>query len=335
MSRSLPVLVAAFLAGCAAAGAGPDPTVPRPAPRPHVVFVTGDEEYRSEESMPMLAAILERDFAVRTTVLYALAEDGTIDPNRTDHIPGTDALRDADLLVMFARHRALPESQLRPILDHVAAGKPVTGFRTSTHAFKYPPSDGRAADLNEVWPARVFGQKWITHHGHLGDNEKRLTGVSTLPAAAGHPVLRGVGAFEAWSWLYHVEGGGDRLAPGCVPLLQGRALASNHDQSGTSPRFPVVQPVAWVREAPPESGLPRRTFFTTLGHPFDFREPAMRRFALQGILWALGREDLIPESGVRADPAFPYEPAPSGFGSVFKPGRRPPAGYPGVDQSWR
>lgn len=114
---------------------------------PLVVFVTGDEEYRSEESMPMLAEILARDHGVRVTVLYSLAEDGTIDPNRSDHVPGTEGLAEADLMVMFTRFRALPEAQLQPILEYVASERPVAGFRTATHAFHYPEGRACAAEL--------------------------------------------------------------------------------------------------------------------------------------------------------------------------------------------
>ena len=35
---------------------------------PHVVFVTGDDEYRSEITMPMIAAILEKRHGMRTSV---------------------------------------------------------------------------------------------------------------------------------------------------------------------------------------------------------------------------------------------------------------------------
>ena len=47
----------------------------------HLVFVSGDEEYRSEEGLPMLAKILSQRHGFRCTVLFPLGEDGTIDPN--------------------------------------------------------------------------------------------------------------------------------------------------------------------------------------------------------------------------------------------------------------
>ena len=286
-------------------------------PAPFVLFITGDEEYRSEESMPMLAEMLEREAGVRVAVAYAIDDKGHIAPNRSDHIVGLEALKDADLAVFFTRFRALPEDQLQPILDYVASGRPVAGFRTATHAFRYPKDHPRAAEMNAVWPKRIFGQQWITHHGHFGDNEQCLTAVSLLDNAD-HPILRGVEAFDAYSWLYAVEGPGYALAEGCEPLLQGKALQSRATKNGHL----ETNPVAWTREHE-GPGLPRRTFFTTLGHPFDFRRPAMRRLATQGLLWALGMEDRIPSTGINPAPVGLYLPRPSGFGEVYRPHRRP------------
>jgi type 1 glutamine amidotransferase len=296
---------------------------PLAAQAPHVVFVTGDEEYRSEESMPMLARILKRDHGFRVTVLYSLDEDGAIDPNNLTSIPGLAALEDADLMVLFARFRALPDSQLQHILDYAESGRPMVGFRTSTHAFLYQ-DDPDHAYLNEEWPRKVFGQKWIVHHGHFDDGGRPLTDVRPLPWRTAHPILRGVGGFQARSWLYHVDGGEDELHGDSRPLLIGEALRSNHAEGGALDRYPLTNPVAWTKTYTGSSGQPARVFFTTLGHPYDFREAAMRKLALNGILWALGREDRIPEDGARADIVGEYDPNDSGFGSAFKPGMRPP-----------
>ena len=152
---------------------------PAPAAAQHVVFVTGDEEYRSEESMPMLARILKRDYGFRVTVLYSLDERGVIDPNNVASIPGLAALTDADLMVMFTRFRALPDSQLRHIVEYAESGRPMVGFRTATHAFSYP-DDSPHQDMNEDWPRRVFGQKWIVHHGHFDDGGRPLTAVEPV-----------------------------------------------------------------------------------------------------------------------------------------------------------
>lgn len=284
-----------------------------------IVFVTGDEEYRSEESMPMLAAILERDFPISCEVAYALSDEGEVDPNRKDHIDGLEELEDADLMVVFTRFRQLPDDQLMRVRDFAASGKPMVGFRTATHAFRYPKESPNVA-MNDDWPIAVFGQKWITHHGHFADGEDEMTAVTIRDEAKGHPVLRGVEPFGAYSWLYHVEGGGDALPENSLRLLDGRALRSNHEQR--LDRFPRTNPVAWTRSYRSDGGE-ARIFFTTLGHPFDFKQESMRRLALNGILWALGLEESIPQGGCRTDFAATYDPPNSGFGQVYRKGNFP------------
>ncbi len=297
-------------------GATPDTrAVAHEVAKPHVVFVTGDEEYRSEESMPMLAAILERDFGCRTTLCYAVDEQGAIAPNRADHIDGLEALATADLCVMFLRFRALPDAELQHVLDYVDSGRPLVGFRTTTHAFRYPKDHPQAEAMNEAWPLRVFGQKWITHHGHFDDGNAPLTRVTKRPGVA-HPILRGVTSFDAFSWLYHVDGGGDALMGNVEPLLDGESLRSNH--AARAERYPRSNPVAWIKTNISSAGKKTRVFFTTLGHPYDFTLPTMRRFAVQGILWALKRDKEIPDGGVRIEIPTPFTPSNSGFGQVYR-----------------
>src|SRR5437870_5765023 len=101
-----------------------------------IVLVSGDEEYRSEETLPQLAKILARFHGFTCTVLFAInPDDGTIDPNRNDNIPGLEALERADLMVIFTRFRKLPDEQMKHIVDYVESGRPIVGLRTATHAF--------------------------------------------------------------------------------------------------------------------------------------------------------------------------------------------------------
>lgn len=274
----------------------------------------------------MLAKILRHDYGFRVAVCYSLDERGMIDPNNRRSVTGLAALRRADLLVLFTRFRDLPPEQFQLFLDYLDRGGPIVGFRTATHAFQFD----RDKEKNRLWGpggekiADLLGQHWITHHGHHGDNQQRLTAVTLIEEHAGHPILRGVQPFEAYSWLYHVEGGGDRLHGDDVTrLLNGRSLISSHQMAGRTDRYPLTNPVAWTKTYAGPGEKRVRVFFTTLGHPFDFKEPAMRKLALNGILWALGREKQIPADGARAEPVEPYEPNNSGFGQVFKPNRRP------------
>lgn len=287
---------------------------------PHIVFVTGDEEYRSEESMPMLARILKRDYGFEVSVCYALNEEGFIDPNVLDNIEGLEQLEDADMMVLFTRFRALPDSQAHYILKFAESGKPMVGFRTTTHAFLYK-DDAEREHLNNDWPTRVFGQQWITHHGHFDDGDAPLTRVEIAEERQSHPILSGVTGFDAFSWLYHVDGGEWELYGDSEVLLNGTALQSNHANAGRLDQFPLTNPVAWTKTYTGASGVTARVFFTTLGHPYDFKDESMRKLALNGILWALGHD--IPDGGANTEPALPYDPNNSGFGDKFKPNMRP------------
>ena len=102
-----------------------------------------------------------------------------------------------------------------------------------------------------------------------------------------HPILRGVESFDAYSLLYHVEGGGDSVAGDPAFLLNGKSLRSNKEERGQLNRYPISNPVAWRKTH--DGGFKHaRVFTTTLGHPYDFKIPMMLRLALQGILWAYG-----------------------------------------------
>jgi len=250
----------------------------------HVVFVTGDDEYRSEYSMPMIARILEAKHGMRTSVAYARPT-----PQSNTNVEGL-ALAKADLAVFYLRWRELPEEQLLRILDYAGSGKPLVGLRTSTHAFRYPKGSPHEP-LNDGFGIDVWGQKWIRHHG-----AQSSTDVEVIVAQAGHPILRGVDrAFRARSWLYVVE----PLAGDCLPLLAGRAVnpAAGRDWS--------PQPVAWTK-----TYKGARVFFTTLGHPEDFQVEAMRRLLVNGIYWALGRD--VPQGGADVAIVGGYEPPPAG-----------------------
>lgn len=265
-----------------------------PADRPPVVvFVTGDDEYRSEITMPMLAEILEHRHGWRCQVCYAVNETtGVREPKYKRNIVGLEALATADVAVIYLRFRSLPRPQLQCILDYAAAGKPLVGLRTSTHAFLYPPGVPESK-WNDDFGRLVFGQKWLRHHGHDS---------STLVSVAlrDHPITRGLPAeWFCRSWLYHVI----PLEGDCVPLLLGAAV------KGTQPdgqRFGTPNPVAWTKTY--RGG---RVFFTTLGHPADFEQLPTRRLVLQGIFWAAGKETDIPDHGLNADPVTPYSAPPT------------------------
>lgn len=274
--------------------------------KPHLVFVTGDEEYRSEETMPMLARILHRDHGFTVSVCFALT-DGIIDPDRLDHIEGLEILSSADMMIMNTRFRKLPDAQLKHITDFAESGKPMAGFRTATHAFRY----GGGNNMDKEWPQKVFGLPWISHHGHTSSTDATIA-----QGQENHPVLRGVKPFHARSWLYHST----TLLPSVTPLIMGRAIKSP-EPGGEY--FGDPHTVAWVHEYEGKNGK-SRVFFTTAGHSEDFKREEFRKLSLNGILWALGMEDSIPAEGSKTDFAAPFEPNPSSAsGKAYKHGLKP------------
>ena len=301
-----------------------------------VVFLSGDDEYRSEESMPMLAKMLERDFGFETAVGFSLDENGHINPTAQNSLTMTEELSDADLMVMFLRYRRPSEDVFANILNYINAGKPIVAFRTSTHAFRFEEERGRNEWGYQNDPKAIhslaggesvrelLGQGWIIHHGHFDDGKKPLTKVTLKTDKTNHPILRGVEPFEAYSWLYHVQGGGDTIAGDPELLLDGTSLRSRHADKGNTDRYPLTNPIAWTKTHKGKSGKVGRVFTTTLGHSYDFRLAPMRRLAIQGMLWAMGKEDLIPQEGVKTDVVGAYNPSNSGFGDdKFKKGITP------------
>src|ERR1051326_5082547 len=99
----------------------------------HIVLVSGDEEYRSEEALPQLGKILAKQHGFKCTVLFAIdPKTGEINPS-VSNIPGLEALKTADLMVIFTRYRHLPDEQMQHLVDYIEAGKPIIRMRTAPH----------------------------------------------------------------------------------------------------------------------------------------------------------------------------------------------------------
>src|SRR4029079_10523571 len=100
----------------------------QPDHRPRAVFVIGDDEYKTETTLPAFANAEREPAGIRCTFVIA-------DPKTPHDFKGIEALDDADLLVVSARRRAPTAEQMRRIRKYVDAGKPVVGVRTASHAF--------------------------------------------------------------------------------------------------------------------------------------------------------------------------------------------------------
>src|SRR5688572_22869679 len=113
----LVLLVSSFAVAHAQSSLVFTPPAGTPAKNKHVVLLSGDEEYRGEESLPMLAKILSQRHGFKATVLFAVDADGTINPDNQKSLAGAEALAGADVIIMALRFRNWPDEQMQHFVD--------------------------------------------------------------------------------------------------------------------------------------------------------------------------------------------------------------------------
>lgn len=313
-----------LLSAASAAAAGPnnDPWVvyegkAGPGTGKHIVLISGDEEYRSEEGMPMLGRILAVRHGFKCTVLFAVdPSDGTINPTVLNNIPGLHLLREADMMVIFTRFRELPDEQMRSIVEFMHSGKPMLGLRTATHAFSYKTlkdSPYAKYSFNSKDPPGGFGQlvlgdTWINHHGLHG---KQSTRGVVNPAYASHPILKGVDDIWGPTDVYGIK----NLPADAKVLVWGQVLEgmSPTDKPLPGPKNDPMMPLVWIRDFRGEAGNTARVICTTMGASVDLQSEGLRRLLVNACYWALGLEAQIP-ARANVDYVGKYEPTYFGFG---------------------
>lgn len=294
-----------------------------PVKSKHVVLLSGDEEYRSEESMPMLGKILSQRHGFKCTVLFAVEADGTINPDNNTTLGDAEALDSADLIVMALRWRNYPDAIMKHFVDAYRRGVPIVALRTSTHAFKL--ASPTYADFNR-FGKNVLGEEWVDHWGHHNFEATRAV---IDPGAAGDALLNGVKEIFGPTDVYEVYPPTDVKV-----LLRGQVLSgmksddapANHPRKRKSdgveqPINDPMMPVAWTRLYRNESGKTNRVLVTTMGAAVDLLSEDLRRLLVNGVYWGLGLP--VPE---RADVTFVGPYAPRYFGSKadgFKRGMKP------------
>jgi type 1 glutamine amidotransferase len=230
---------------------------------PHVVFLIGEDEYKTETTLPPFARTELEPAGLRVAIIHASKDD----PN---DFPGmVQALADADLVLVSVRRRTPPQDQLDALRSYLDRGKPLIGIRTACHAFALRPKD-KPAPGRAQWPdfdPQVIGGHYVNHHG-AGPK----SAVTVAPGASGHAILRGVDAAKLIGngSLYRVS----PLEPGTTPLLIGTIPDKD------------PEPIAWTHTYGPRQA---RVFYTSLGHIDDFDEPGFRRLLTNAVFWALDR----------------------------------------------
>lgn len=294
----------------------------------HVVLIAGDEEYRSEETMPHLGRILAKRHGFNCTVLFPINPDtGNIKPNYNKNIPGTQALKTADLMIISTRFRQLPDKQMKPIDQYLKAGKPVIGLRTATHGFKFPGDskwnhysngyDGPKEAWNGGFGMLVLGEQWS---GHWGDHGSESTRGIIPDSAKNHPITNGIKSGMIWGptdvYKVNMPIPGDKSKI----FVRGQVLKGMSPDSKPNPKKnDPMMPIAWGKSYQLPSGKKGAAFTSTMGASQDFKNPAFRRLLVNAVYFLL-----FGKAPQQADVRIVGEFNPSDFGfGNFKKGMKP------------
>jgi len=289
----------------------------------HVVLLAGDEEYRSEEVMPVLAKLLAEKHGFDTTVLFSAAEDGTINPEATKSLMGAEALDKADAVVMLLRFREWNDEAMGKFKAAMNRGIPVVALRTSTHAFN-TKKDGLWADWSwnhssGGFGRKVLGETWISH---WGVHKKEATKTVQEPGNEKSPLLKSVGELFGDTDVYEAAPPADAtillrgivlkgMNPTDVPADYDKKTKGGVAQKVNEPAMPV----AWTREVKNEAGTTNKILTTTMGAATEIVDEDLRRLIVNGVYWGLGLE--VPE---KAEVPVSAEFKPSNYGfKGFKP----------------
>ncbi|MFS4493018.1 hypothetical protein [Maribacter sp. 2308TA10-17] len=284
----------------------------------HIVLISGDEEYRSEEALPQLAKILSERHGFKCTVLFAQnpAKPGIVNANFTENIPGLSSLGTANMMVIFTRFRALPDVQMQHIDDYLKSGRPVLGIRTATHAFNFPEDSdssfkhygnyysGDLEEWTDGFGRVVLGEKWISHHGHHKHQSTRGIIAENFKS---QEIMNGLISGNIWG---PTDVYGVRLPlPGdSRPILLGQVInrKGTYDENdiffGMKPTDDEIalenneglkvndtlMSIAWIKTYKiPGDNKEGRAFTTTIGAATDLLNEGVRRLLVNGVYWAM------------------------------------------------
>ncbi len=281
----------------------------------HIVLIAADQEYRSEESMPMLAKVLAVHHGFKCTVLFSVNERGEVDPtlpapfedkSRQHSIPGLEKLAEADCVIWLSRFMQLAPEQKQHFHDYFDSGKPLIALRTANHGFwggvPYKVQE-KVISLREL-----LGGTFFEHHG--GWHREATRGIPVAQNAS-HPILRGVSDIWGTSDVYRCHNEKSPFPEDCTALVLGQPLVSlEREAEPNLGKEPL--PIAWVKNWKGNRGLESRVFQFTMGSGEDFENPGVRRLVVNGVYWGLGMEDQVSEE-LCVDIVGEYRPRKAGF----------------------
>lgn len=165
---------------------------------------------------------------------------------------GIENLEKCDVAIFFTRRLQIEGEALDAVKKYVKSGKPIVGIRTASHGFQ------KWLEMDKD----IFGGNYL---GHFGAG---VADVNIVEKQKDHPILKGVTAFKTNGSLYK----NPNVAADVVVLLQGSMGKES-------------EPMAWTRE---KDG--RRVFYTSLGHPDDFKDENFTKLIVNALAWTTKTE---------------------------------------------
>ncbi|MEZ6094492.1 MAG: family 16 glycoside hydrolase [Pirellulaceae bacterium] len=254
----------------------------------HIVLIAAEQEYRSEESMPMLAKVLSEHHGFDCTVLFSMNADGEVDPtlpapfeepDRHHFIPGLEQLRNADCLIWLSRFMQLPDDQIRYFHEYFDSGKPIIALRTANHGFW---RDNRyVVDNHNVSLREMLGGTFMEHHGGW---HRESTRGEIDKTNRSHPILTGVNEIWGTSDVYRCHNEQFPVPEDCTVLVHGQPLV-NLEPGAPSNADKEPLPIAWTKDWVGNLGRTTRIFHFTMGSGEDFANEGVRRLTINGVYW--------------------------------------------------
>lgn len=296
----------------------------------HIILIAADQEYRSEQSMPMLARILSQRHGFDCTVLFSLNDKGEVDPTlpapfkdktRRHRIAGLEHLAKADCVIWLSRFMQLPDDQIQHFHNYFDSGKPLIALRTANHGF-WGGKPYRKGEQN-VSLRELLGGTFMGHHG--GWHREATRGI-LVEEHRTHAILIGVKDVWGTSDVYRCHNEKFPLPDDCTALVLGQPLINlEPDAPPNEKKEPL--PVAWTKVWTGNRGRQARIFHFTMGSAEDFQNAGVRRLTMNAVYWGLGMENAI-RADASVETVGDYQPLKAGF-NYEKIGvrPRPPAFY--------
>jgi hypothetical protein len=298
-----------------------------------IVLIAADQEYRSEQSMPMMAKLLSAHHGFDCIVLFGVNGKGEVDPTmpvypekgkefKEHHIPGLEQLATADLVIFFTRLLTLPMAERELIVKYVDSGRPMVALRTANHGF-HAALPYKINGRNVNWGTDVLGGTFMGHHGRYHADSTR--GV-LVEEQKDHPILIGVSDIWGNSDVYRTYKEGTSLPAGCTALVWGQPLLGRNHDDAPNPKLEPL-PVAWFKTWQTSEGKSARVFQSTMGSGTDLENAGLRRLIVNAVYWGMGMEaSITPTRSV--DIVGTYKPLESGFNyKVLGVVPKPPSAY--------